>query len=183
MRRRLPEVPRAGSCGLDLRRQKLAARGAWHCEAGDLGVITGALMTGAKRARVRTRRFPASYRRGFGRRLRLARLALGLTEHQAAAAAAVTLQTFRRWEGRRSGLTLRWGAVVAFATALDVSLDWLLTGDPGGLGSHLLKRTAGKVVLFCPRGKAWSGPFSPQTLRTLEAADARNGRDDPRPSS
>jgi transcriptional regulator with XRE-family HTH domain len=140
-------------------------------------------MTGAKRARVRARRLPASSR-GFGRRLRLARVALGLTEHQAAAAAAVTLQTFRRWEGRRWPHQ-HWGAVAAFAAAYDVNLDWLLLGgDPGGLGSHLSKRTAGKVVLFCPRGKAWSGPFSPGALRVLAAADARSEEgDDPRPSA
>ncbi len=129
-------------------------------------------MTIAKRARVRTPGLPASCR-GFGDRLRLARLALDLTERQAAAAAAVTLQTFRRWE-RRRWPHQRWDAVAAFAAAYDVSFDWLLLGDPGGLGGHLSKRTAGKVVLFCPRGKAWSGPFSPQALRTLAAADARS---------
>jgi transcriptional regulator with XRE-family HTH domain len=112
----------------------------------------------------------------------MTRLALGLTEGEAAAAANVTLQTFRRWEARRWPHQ-RWGAVAAFAAAYDVSFDWLLLGDPGGLGRHLSKQTAGKLVLFCPRGKAWSGPYSPQALRTLAAADARSeAEDDPRPS-
>jgi transcriptional regulator with XRE-family HTH domain len=138
-------------------------------------------MSSAKRGAVRTPRLPAACR-GFGDRLRMTRLTLGLTEGEAAAAANVTLQTFRRWEARRWPHE-RWGAVAAFAAAYDVNFDWLFLGDPGGLGSHLSKRTAGKVLLFCPRGKAWSGPFSPQALRTLEAADARNGRDDPRPGA
>jgi hypothetical protein len=41
-------------------------------------------MTGAKRARVRTRRLPASWR-GYGRRLRIARLTLGAQGEAAAA--------------------------------------------------------------------------------------------------
>jgi hypothetical protein len=73
---------------------------------------------------------------------------------------------------------------LAFAAAYDVNIDWLIRGDPGGLGSHLSKRSAGKVVLFCPRGKAWSGPFSPGALRALAAANARSEEgDDSLPSA
>jgi hypothetical protein len=111
-------------------------------------------------------------------------LTLGVTEGEAAAALNVTVRTYRRWEGLRWPPQRCLSVALAFDAAYDVSLDWLLTGDPGGLGSHLSKRTAGKVVLFCPRGKAWSGPFSPQALRALAAADARSEEgDDPRPSA
>jgi transcriptional regulator with XRE-family HTH domain len=127
-------------------------------------------MTGATRARVRTPRLPASSR-GYGHRLRLARLTLGVTEGEVAAALGITLRTYRRWEAR-VWPHVQAGPILAFAQMYGVSVDWLVTGDPGGLGSHLSKRTAGKVVLFCPRGKAWSGPFSPQALQTLAAVDA-----------
>jgi hypothetical protein len=38
------------------------------------------------------------YFRDYGRRPRLARLTLGITETEAAAAHGVTLRTYRRWE-------------------------------------------------------------------------------------
>jgi transcriptional regulator with XRE-family HTH domain len=66
--------------------------------------------------------------RDFGRRLRLTRSALGITEVEAAAACLITLRTYRR---REAGLPYRrWHlGLVSFAKKYDVSLNWLLAGS------------------------------------------------------
>lgn len=101
-------------------------------------------MTGAKRARQFR---PRKTWRGYGRRLRLARLTLGVTEGEAAAALGITLQTYRRWEARRWP-PVSAGPVLAFAEIYNVSIDWLICGEGFGLGPHLTTRTAGKLAIL-----------------------------------
>lgn len=103
-------------------------------------------MTGAKRARLRTRRLPASSR-GYGHRLRIARLTLGVTEGEAAGALGITLRTYRKWEARRWP-PVSAGPVLAFAEIYNVSIDWLVCGKGFGLKPHLTVRTAGKLAIL-----------------------------------
>ena len=85
-----------------------------------------------------------------GRRLRVTRLALGITEQEAAAAHGVTLRTYRRWEaGARQTNNPRY--LLNFAEKYDVSLDWLLIGEAAGVGSHLAKNAKGKIAIFAGR--------------------------------
>jgi transcriptional regulator with XRE-family HTH domain len=88
----------------------------------------------------RGRRFPASCR-GYGHRLRIARLTLGVTEREAASALGITLRTYRKWEARRWP-PVQAGPVLAFAETYDVNLDWLISGKGFGLKPHLTVRTA-----------------------------------------
>jgi transcriptional regulator with XRE-family HTH domain len=75
--------------------------------------------------------------------LRVTRLALGLTEKQAAEAHCVTLATYRKWESgcpqKSSYPTCR------FAEKYEVSLDWLVAGDAHIVGRHL---AVGKVAIL-----------------------------------
>jgi transcriptional regulator with XRE-family HTH domain len=74
-------------------------------------------------------RLPDWKGRAFGRRLKIARSALGLTERKAAEAAQVSLKTWRNWE---EGEPLRSSRpLINFANAAatrHVSLDWLFWG-------------------------------------------------------
>jgi transcriptional regulator with XRE-family HTH domain len=69
----------------------------------------------------------SSDHRGFGRRLRATRIALGLTEEQAAAAAGRTVETWRKYEATGTGYCT--GPLLLFCQRYpDVSLDWLFCG-------------------------------------------------------
>lgn len=83
----------------------------------------------------------------YGRRLRLARLTLGISEAGAAAAHRVTLRTYRRWEAgaRQSG---RPEPMVSFAERYGVSIDWLVFGNTHGLTSQLAVNPGGKVAIL-----------------------------------
>jgi hypothetical protein len=82
-----------------------------------------------------------------GRRMQIARHALGITEQGAAAAWDVTLRTYRKWEaGAPQRGTFN---VVCFAKKYDVSLDWLIVGDATRLRRHL-RRTRKARWLSCP---------------------------------
>ena len=63
----------------------------------------------------------------FGRRLRETRLALGISEVEAAAASLLTLRAYRK---REAGLPYRgWHCgLVSFAQTYDLSFTWLLAG-------------------------------------------------------
>jgi transcriptional regulator with XRE-family HTH domain len=87
------------------------------------------------------------------RRLRIARLTLGLTEPEAAAAAGVTLRTYRKWEADHDR-PARTEPMLAFAEAYDVSLDWLICGEGGWLGRHLTAGSAGKLAILPTRARA-----------------------------
>jgi transcriptional regulator with XRE-family HTH domain len=72
----------------------------------------------------------------FAARLRQARIALGLTEEEAAAAAGRTVETWRYYETIGRGRITE--AIVRFAGRYDLNLDWLFCGD----GSAKRKRGA-----------------------------------------
>jgi transcriptional regulator with XRE-family HTH domain len=80
-----------------------------------------------------------------GRRLRVTRLALGISEKDAASAYGVTLQTYRKYE---NGAPERGSAFVDFAEKYDVSIDWLICGTSARLGSHLTKNRGGKIAIL-----------------------------------
>jgi transcriptional regulator with XRE-family HTH domain len=79
------------------------------------------------------------------RRLRVTRLVLGISETEAAAAARVSLRTYRKWEAGHDRPTDT--GILAFAYAYDVSLDWLANGEC----SWLLDRAATKKIVPAKR--------------------------------
>jgi hypothetical protein len=82
---------------------------------------------------------------GFGHRLRVTRIALGLTEEQAAAAAGCTVRTWRKNEATGKGRT---GPLLLFCTAYKVDLGWIFEGETRRVSSHLA------VAIFPAKG--WS---------------------------
>jgi transcriptional regulator with XRE-family HTH domain len=84
-----------------------------------------------------------------GRRMRLARLGLGLSEQEAAAAWQVTLRTYRKWEAGAVQRGIK--NLLCFTERFDVSIDWLICGDPARLGRHLTTRAEGKVAILARR--------------------------------
>ena len=72
------------------------------------------------------------------RRLPITRRVLGISETEAAAAARVSVRTYRKWEAGHDRPTNT--GILAFAFAYDVSLDWLVNGDC----TWLLDRLAAK---------------------------------------
>jgi len=120
-----------------------------------------------------------------GHRYRVARLALGLTEHEAAAAASVTVRTWRKWENngpRRAGHL----GPLDFAARFDVSVDWLFCGRGVDIGSHLAQHSHG-VIAILPRGKGCPLPKAALRKRGQSKAIRRRspvGRvSTPRPSN
>jgi transcriptional regulator with XRE-family HTH domain len=87
-----------------------------------------------------------------GHRLRITRIALGLTEKEAADAHAVSLRTYRKWEngGRQRG-----SGFLKFAEKFDVSLNWLVGGEPADVGAHLAKHASGKVAILPAMGRKY----------------------------
>src|SRR5690242_20697757 len=83
-----------------------------------------------------------------GHRMRVTRLALGLSEQQAADGYGITLRTYRRWEkGHRQ--TQCAAPLCKFCLKYDVSMDWLICGDGRGwLGAHLRKNIGGKIAIL-----------------------------------
>jgi|SRR6202035_3008316 transcriptional regulator with XRE-family HTH domain len=73
--------------------------------------------------------------RAISQRFRLTRLALGITEEEAADAYGVTVRTYRKYE---DGQPLR-NDFLGFVEKYDVSVDWLIYGDTSRLGKHLSK--------------------------------------------
>jgi transcriptional regulator with XRE-family HTH domain len=87
--------------------------------------------------------------RAVGRRLRVTRSALGITEQKVAEAFGVSLRTYRRYEsGRRQRSA---APAVNFARRYDVSLDWIFDGDTDRIGHHL---TRGKIAIL-PARRRW----------------------------
>jgi len=80
----------------------------------------------AKIARQREKRLTWYW--DFGRRLRVTRLALGITEVEAAAAWRITLHTYQKWEAGLPG-RLKHSGLLSFAKKYDVSFNWLLDGS------------------------------------------------------
>jgi transcriptional regulator with XRE-family HTH domain len=74
------------------------------------------------------------------RRLPTTRLLLGISETEAAAAARVSLRTYRKWEAGHDRPTDT--GILAFAYAYDVSLDWLANGECSWLLDRLAAENA-----------------------------------------
>jgi transcriptional regulator with XRE-family HTH domain len=86
-----------------------------------------------------------------GRRFRLARLALGLTESDAAEACGVSLRSYQGYEaGKRQRSMI---PACEFSERFDVSLDWLFCGDTSRIRRHLAKGSIGKVAILPFTGK------------------------------
>jgi transcriptional regulator with XRE-family HTH domain len=81
-------------------------------------------------------RWENEFWRGFGQRLRIARVSAGKSESEAAAALEMTVRTYRRWE---SGLPGRGHqlSIPRFAEACDVTLVWLFCGGGPGPRTRL----------------------------------------------
>jgi len=80
-----------------------------------------------------------------GHRLRVTRLALGISEKDAASAYGVTLKTYRKYE---NGGQQRGQAFLDFAEKYDISLNWLVGGMPAHLGPHLSKNRGSKIAIL-----------------------------------
>ena len=87
-----------------------------------------------------------------GHRLRVTRIALGLSEKQAAADYGITLRTYRKWEdgARQRDCWRLTRGYIAFAEKYDVSLDWLIGGKAANNLGHLAVNR-GATVAILPR--------------------------------
>ncbi len=105
-----------------------------------------------------------------GHRMRVTRIALGLSEKEAADAWCVTLPTYRRYEaGARQRSAY---GCVEFAEKFDVSVDWLMGGDPDQLDLHLTKNAPGNVALLpvvTAKRRHFKAHIWPETLARLRA--------------
>ena len=84
-----------------------------------------------------------------GHRLRVTRIALGLSEKQAAADYGITLRTYRKWEdgARPRDCWRTTQGYIAFARKYDVSIDWLIVGDTNIL-RHLAVNRGARVAIL-----------------------------------
>jgi transcriptional regulator with XRE-family HTH domain len=85
--------------------------------------------------------------RAMGRRLKITRLALNLSEAEAAAASGMTLRTYQKWEadGHPKGRNAK---LLAFCEKYDVSIDWLYFGDAFRAKKNLTSYSPGKVAIL-----------------------------------
>lgn len=91
----------------------------------------------------------ASIRKHFrltGHRLRVTRLALGISEKEAAEAHGVTLATYLKYEA--GGYQRGCQPCCRFAKKYRVSLDWLMAGDAGDIKPHLSEEAVGKIAIL-----------------------------------
>jgi transcriptional regulator with XRE-family HTH domain len=89
--------------------------------------------------------------KAIGRRLRVARLVLGLAERDFARVANVTLRTYRALE---AGQEPRGPALVDLCIAHDVSIDWLIDGEGACIGAHL-RRSNSKIAILPVSSPRW----------------------------
>jgi transcriptional regulator with XRE-family HTH domain len=83
----------------------------------------------------------------FGHRLRVTRIALGISEQEVADTLGVSLPTYRKYE---RGTPMKSAApAMRFARKYDVNLYWLFDGDASGAGCHLRN---GKVAILPAKG-------------------------------
>lgn len=85
------------------------------------------------------------YYRQASHRLRVTRLALGISEREAADAYGVSLSTYRKYE---AGGSQRGMKILGFSRKYAVSLNWLVGGDASEIGPHLSDRAPGKVAIL-----------------------------------
>jgi transcriptional regulator with XRE-family HTH domain len=105
-----------------------------------------------------SRRSNGKFWSSVGLRYRVARLALGLSEEEAAAAASVTVKTWRKWENNGPTQAGHLGPL-DFAAKFNVSIAWLFYGGGMGIGSHLAQNATG-VIAILPRGNGRPMPKS-----------------------
>jgi hypothetical protein len=86
----------------------------------------------------------------FAHRLRVARIAVAISDVEAASVAGCTVQTWRKYETTGKGRCTR--AMLFFCRRYDVSLDWLFLGEGVGVGGHLGKQAQGKVAILPVKG-------------------------------
>ena len=84
---------------------------------------------------------------GFGHRLRVTRLALGITEAEAATVAGRSVDTWRKYEATGKGRCTQ--AVCRFAAHYDVCLNWIFGGEAARVRALLTK---GKVAILPVKG-------------------------------
>jgi transcriptional regulator with XRE-family HTH domain len=97
-------------------------------------------------------KFEALWAKEGAARLRLARMVLGITEIEAAAAAGIALPAYRRWEG---GAAPGIFSMLRFAGKYGLSLDWLFVGDGQGLRCHLTTKAHGKLAILPTTNSKW----------------------------
>lgn len=84
-----------------------------------------------------------------GHRLRTARIALGISEAEAAGGCKVSLRTYRRYE---IGRPQRDSGVIDFGNKFGLSLSWLATGEGAYVSAAFAKEAAGKIALLPAKG-------------------------------
>ena len=96
-----------------------------------------------------------------GERLRIVRIALDLTEKEAAEAFGVTVRSYRSYEA--GNVKFRGERWLRFCCQYKISIDWLICGDGRGLKAHLARAIGGKVailpVMNCSRQARNSAPL------------------------
>jgi transcriptional regulator with XRE-family HTH domain len=84
--------------------------------------------------------------RGFGHRLRVTRIMLGLSEEEAAAAAGRMVDTWRKYEATGKGYCT--GPLILFSEQYDINLDWLICGDAATIRRHHATSAQGKIAIL-----------------------------------
>jgi transcriptional regulator with XRE-family HTH domain len=84
--------------------------------------------------------------RAIGRRLRTARIVLGLTEKQAADVFGVSLRTYRGYEAGHPERGSRGSG--RFSHKYKVSIGWIIEGAGRTVGRHLAEDAPGKVAIL-----------------------------------
>jgi transcriptional regulator with XRE-family HTH domain len=82
------------------------------------------------------KRDKVAFYRAAGSRLRTVRFLFKLTEAEAAAAADVTVRTWRGWEAGKRHKSME--PILRFAKIYNVSLDWLFVGGGAWLYTDLM---------------------------------------------
>lgn len=85
--------------------------------------------------------------RGFGHRLRVTRIALAITQAEAASAAGRSVHTWQKYETTGKGFCTI--AIIRFARHYDLSVDWLVSGNTARVRPGLTK---GKVAVLPANG-------------------------------
>lgn len=118
---------------------------------------------------MKMRRYSA---RAFGHRLRVLRIALGLSEKEISEIAGCTPASWRNWEatGKMRGNR----PMLRVAKKFEVSLDWLIDGEGHNIKDHLSRRTPGSVAILPVKG--------PRTRYGERYWRERATRDNPQPA-
>jgi hypothetical protein len=114
------------------------------------GVPPGSVHSSQENKLMRRRYRPDEWYREFGHRLRVTRIALDLTEEEAAAAAGRTVETWRRYE--ETGMGNITGPILLVTKRYNISLDWLFCAAGGGGRAH--KSMPGRIAILPASRKA-----------------------------